>query len=193
MCTLSRLMLSLVLVLVCSAAQAQFMPDYGQLSPNVPRNEPKWTDRLVPSGNLSFNVSGNNIFLDVSPGVMYAVTPKWIIGPGVNFMYRSFSNVSSTTYGGRVSSRYTVFQSVFLSADYLLLNVERIPLSATDEGGRLWYSMPLVGGGMYFPFTDRVAGFIGIQYNLNQNRALNPYRQFGPPLEGLILNVGVGF
>lgn len=165
-------------------ADAQFVPDYGQLKPNTPRAAERWQDRLVYAGNISFNFSANNTFIDVSPAVLYAVTPKFLIGPGVNYLYRRFDfgnnqRVDGHNYGGRIMSRYTIYQNFYAAGELLAMNVDAPSTLIGGENSREWFVNPQLGGGAYFQLSGRSAFTVTVLYNFNQDMRLNPYRFFG--------------
>lgn len=174
----------LISVLATKKAVAQYVPDYGQqtASPSQPA-APKFWDRVVPFGNFGMSFSSNYSFVDVSPGLLYAFTPKFQAGAGANYLYRSFDygnnfKLSSSNYGGRLVGRYTVYKNIFAAAEYMLLNVETYKDIASQETERVWFNNPSVGGGAYLPIGGRSAFSISVMYMLNNDQRLNPYRNF---------------
>jgi hypothetical protein len=90
---------------------------------------------LFTGGSLAMSF-GTFTYVDVSPLLGYRFTPKFSVGTGFTYIYfkdnrapitnssTNYGSNSSSIYGGRLFSRYLIFESLFAHAEYEVLNRE---------------------------------------------------------------------
>lgn len=139
--------------------------------------------RLEFGGSLGLSFGSQSTFIDLSPTVGYRVTDNFTagLGPVFNYISQEFIGIGREKFiitGGRLFSRYIVFENLFLMGEYNMLSYKE-PFA--DR--RLVHRLPLGGG--YRQGAGRGNVYIMIMYDLlheNNNTVLNP----------LIFNVGFG-
>jgi hypothetical protein len=133
-------------------------------------------ERFFWGGNLGLRL-GNPTFVDLSPLVGYMVTDRLSFGVGAIYNYYSYSYLGYkyelNLYGGRLYSRYFIFENVFLQAGWDRINRDN-PYSFTP-GARIWVDNLLVGAGFRYRVSDNISVMASGMWNLNQG-PLSPYQ-----------------
>lgn len=148
--------------------------------------------RLQLGGDIGLSFGNQSGFVMVSPLVGYQVTSRFSGGLGPMFehyWYRPSVNdkVSATVVGGRIYSRYQIFNFLFAHGEFALINykvkvnnlsdniwLKRLPLG-------LGYSQRLGGGNTY----SYLMFLYDVLYDPN-----SPY-QMGNVYNGLIFRAGI--
>jgi len=122
-------------------------------------------DRLYFGGGLDVSFGSNITVLGVSPLLGYMITSKLSSGIGVIYQYYKDNNFDFSTniYGGRIFSRYNIFNPFLLYNEYEVISFERSVLS--DEG-REAVSAYYVGGGISQPLGRNAAITLIVLYDL---------------------------
>jgi hypothetical protein len=174
------------LTLISSWAQIQGDTIRKPVSPR----ENKW-DRWLWGGYLTLQF-GTVTVIAISPQVGYFITPRMLLGGGLNYEYYSEKwyndHISSSIYGGRVYNEYIVYTAMqrtnklkpnfsFVShIEYELLNLDR-DFSNPDlvkTSNRFWVHGLLLGGGFRQHIGRRSSFNIVLLYNII-NDSRSPY------------------
>lgn len=138
-------------------------------------DRPSFRDRLFLGGNIGLSFGDIN-YVELSPLVGYVINNRASAGIGVTYQYLEFvrTRVSSSVYGGRIFSRYTVFPNVFAHAEYEQLNLQ---FFRPKDGKvvREWVPGLLLGGGYFQPFGRRGGVTLMLLYNLLHDPVRSPY------------------
>lgn len=122
------------------------------------------SERLSFGGNLGLQI-GNPTLIDVSPTLGYKVTPKFMPGIGLTYIYYGYTYsgqyVSTHVYGGRLFARYNVWQQLFLHTEFEMLNFEDY-----QTNGRQWVPAWLAGGGYTQSLGGHSTVYIMVLWNL---------------------------
>lgn len=161
----------------------------GVVAQSAPQKQKSdFMDRVRLGGYLGLQF-GSITLVDISPMLMYGITPKLYSGVGFTYIYfkdkRYTPEYSSNTYGGRLFLQYLIWQGLFAHVEYELLNVDFFD-PVTFERGRTNLNNFFVGGGYRQAIGGRAFASITILYNLNDSR-YSPYQN---PL--LRIGFGVG-
>ncbi|WP_194776511.1 hypothetical protein [Pararhodonellum marinum] len=153
-----------------------------------PEQKAPLLDRMYFGGNFSLQF-GDVTFIDISPLAGLMVTPRFSTGLGVTYQYLNFRffNQSNNIYGGRVFTRYNVFNNIFLHGEYESLNTVFTRVDpATNETAfvREWVPGLFLGGGYFVPFGRRGGANVTLLYNILHDNVRSPY------FEPLIIRVG---
>lgn len=144
-------------------------------------------DRLFFGGNLGLQF-GTITIIDVSPLAGYKITDRLAAGIGITYQYyndKRFTPAFSTSiYGGRVFSRFTVIENLFAHVEYEVLNYDALfvdPYGYFNKD-RVTANNFYVGGGYRQSIGGKAALEILILYNLNesaQSLYQNPIMRMG--------------
>ena len=116
--------LGLVFLLTVVTAKAN-----GLLSPTdsliLSRSKPEtvgkrsaWRDKVSLGGNFAVQLS-ESLVIDVSPTTGYRITPRWVAGGGVTYIYMSGKSASAqSVYGGRTFAQVGLARWLCLRAEY---------------------------------------------------------------------------
>lgn len=131
-------------------------------------------DRIYTGGGLQLSFGNNTTIVGASPIVGYMITDKWSAGIGATYLYYKFKfiDVSTSVYGGKVFTRYNIFNPVFLYTEYELLSFD----FTLGDGQDNRETIPAlnVGGGISQPL-GRVAAFqIILLYDLLHDNLRSP-------------------
>jgi hypothetical protein len=134
---------------------------------------------------------GSYTRIAVYPLVGYKFTPKFSGGVKVLYEYikdnRYVSSYEYSNYGGSVFTRYRVFPSLYLHAEYEMVNYQLFNFNG--EQYRDWVPFLYLGGG----YSQNLGGKAWLNFQvlfdvLQDSRS--PYRQWEPIIS---IGVGVGF
>jgi len=158
----------LVFILFTSAAMAQrqFYP-----GDSIP-----FKDRLYFGGNFGMQF-GTVTLIDFSPLVGVMITPKFSSGVGLTYQYfndRRYIGGETSSYGGRLFSRYNVLPNIFLHAEYESINFDNYNL-ISDKFERIWSNALFLGGGYFAPFGPRGGANFTFLYNVLHDNLRSPY------------------
>ena len=143
-------------------------------------NQPqeKFSDHLYFGG--SFGVQfGSQTYIELAPIVGYKFTQRFSAGLGLKYIYYKFNdnysnyNYTSNIYGGGPFARFTVFDGLFLHAEYEILNLE-IPDSYYQKYTRQNVTSVFLGGGYRQMIGDRSSLDFLFLYNINES-SYSPY------------------
>ena len=133
-------------------------------------------DRLYFGGNFGMQF-GTVTLIDASPLVGVMITPKSSSGVGVTYQYfndRRFIGGETSSYGGRLFSRYNVLPNIFLHAEYESINFDNYNFR-TDDFERIWSNALFLGGGYFAPFGPRGGANFTFLYNMLHDNLRSPY------------------
>jgi hypothetical protein len=133
-------------------------------------------DRLYYGGNFGMQF-GTVTLIDFSPLVGVMITPKFSSGVGITYQYfndRRYIGGETSSYGGRLFSRYNIFPNIFLHAEYESINFDNYNLF-TDQFERIWSNALFLGGGYFAPFGPRGGANFTFLYNVLHDNLRSPY------------------
>ncbi|MEB2775605.1 hypothetical protein SYJ56_09810 [Algoriphagus sp. D3-2-R+10] len=133
-------------------------------------------DRLYYGGNFGMQF-GTVTLIDFSPLVGVMITPKFSSGVGITYQYfndKRFIGGETSSYGGRLFSRYNIFPNIFLHAEYESINFDNYNLF-TDQFERIWSNALFLGGGYFAPFGSRGGVNFTFLYNVLHDNLRSPY------------------
>jgi hypothetical protein len=133
-------------------------------------------DRLYYGGNFGMQF-GTVTLIDFSPLVGVMITPKFSSGVGITYQYfndRRYIGGQSSSYGGRLFSRYNVLPNIFLHAEYESINFDNYNL-ISDRFERIWSNALFLGGGYFAPFGPRGGANFTFLYNVLHDNLRSPY------------------
>lgn len=149
--------------------------------------KPAWKDKLRYGGNFWLGFWGA-FYVDVSPMVGYEVTNKGtVVGLGANLIYQGvFNGGGDFIYGPKIFVRQPVFRSIFVQAEYEMMNAYSNQFYSFNAGTpvtdikKKWEGSPLIGAGFYQGRQGQKGGYLALMYNL------------GYPNRGFISPQGLG-
>lgn len=191
---MKNLLLLLTLFFFLSTTiSAQYTKEDEKPENNNSLSDVPFKDRLFTGGNLGFGVSGNFLYLDVSPIIGYKLTTK--LGAGVGIRYSLlrdlYYKINYTNYGGSVFARYMVIPQAFLHAEFEGLRTYDFNPMSSNYGERDMAYMGLVGAG--YSLGEGVSFSVLVLYDLIDH-INSPYRNaylLGPAGPPVILRGGI--
>lgn len=149
--------------------------------------KPAWKDKLRYGGNFWLGFWGA-FYVDVSPMVGYEVTNKGtVVGLGANLIYQGvFNGGGDFIYGPKIFVRQPVFRSIFVQAEYEMMNAYSNQFYSFNAGTpvtdikKKWEGSPLIGAGFYQGRQGQRGSYLALMYNL------------GYPNRGFISPQGLG-
>lgn len=150
-------------------------------------------ERIVTGGGFGLGFGSNQDFISVSPMIGYRITTKFLAGTGVTYRYTKYKfyspAITLTDYGFNPFMRYTIFNNVFLQAEFEHLNYE-FPVT-TEESTRKTFNSFLAGGGYIQPVGDKAAFYVTALYNFSYREP--KAGEYSPYYSPLILRAGINF
>ena len=150
-------------------------------------------ERIVVGGGLGLSFGSQQDFLSIAPMIGYRVTERMLAGTGITYRYTKYKYYSPAIklidYGFNPFVRYTIFNGIFVHAEYEYLNYE-FPTDV-NETMRTGYNSFLAGGGFLQPIGDKAAFYLLALYNFSY-REVQP-GQYSPYTTPLILRGGITF
>jgi len=135
--------LLIALTLIAGIQFASAQQEFGENS--------SFLDRLYTGGGMTLSVGNQITVIGASPVLGYMITNQLSAGIGVTYMYyrNSFYDLSTSIYGGKVFTQYTVYAPVFLYSEYQALSYATSFLDG-NENREIIPSLN-VGGGIMQP------------------------------------------
>jgi hypothetical protein len=133
-------------------------------------------DRLYFGGNFRMQF-GTVTLIDFSPLVGVMITPKFSSGVGVTYQYfndQRYIGGETSSYGGRLFSRYNVLPNIFLHAEYESINFDNYNF-LSERFERIWSDALFLGGGYFAPFGPRGGANFTFLYNVLHDNLRSPY------------------
>ncbi len=133
-------------------------------------------DRLYYGGNFGMQF-GTITLIDFSPLVGVMITPKFSSGIGITYQYfndKRFLGGETSSYGGRLFSRYNVLPNIFLHAEFESINFDNYNFSS-ERFERIWSNGLFLGGGYFVPFGSRGGANFTFLYNVLHDNLRSPY------------------
>jgi len=164
----------------CAPAYGQYVGSdtvktYQKISKPPQQNSDSFSDRVNFGGNFGLSF-GTITAIDISPLVVYRVSDKIQVGPGLTYIYYNYKqgryNYTTTQFGGRFFGRYFILPDVFAHAEIEALN---IGVQNADYRGRFTQVYPLLGGGYKQAFGNNGGVFVTALYNLNYQTNKSAY------------------
>ncbi|MBN3521724.1 hypothetical protein JYB62_17075 [Algoriphagus lutimaris] len=133
-------------------------------------------DRLYFGGNFGMQF-GSVTLLDLSPLVGVMITPRFSSGLGVTYQYfndKRYIGGETSSYGGRIFSRYNVLPNIFTQAEFESINFDNYNI-LQDRFERIWANSLFLGGGYFAPFGPRGGANFTFLYNVLHDNLRSPY------------------
>ena len=180
------------LLLCCSVSALTFGQSRHKNDDNSLEGVPL-KERIVVGGGLGLRFGSQVDVVSLSPMIGYKLTQKLMAGSSVTYRYTKYKyfspSIKLTDYGVSPFVRYTIFNGIFVQAEYEYLNYE-FPESATSTL-RKGYNSFLAGGGFIQPIGDKAAFYLLALYNFSY-QSVNP-GEYSPYPNPLILRGGITF
>lgn len=155
-----------------------------------PKQKSSFASKLYYGGNIGLSF-GSYTMIGVYPLVGYKLTPKLSLGVKLSYQYVSDSRYTQTyttsNYGWSVFARYRLIPSLYVHAEYEMINYELYNYDGTSS--REWVPFMLVGAG----YSKSIGGkaFVNVQVLFDVLQDENsPYNNWDPFFS---VGVGVGF
>lgn len=129
---------------------------------------------------------GSNTSVILSPEMGYLFTDNFSVGGGIIYQYYSSKlyNYETTIYGGKVFSKYFIWQDLYVMGILEVVSLERkyydLANRYPDTQNRFWFASPLVGIGYMQRFSNKGGVGISLLFNLNQDMNSPYYYQSMP-------------
>lgn len=148
-------------------------------------------ERIVTGGGVGLGFGSTQDYISFSPMIGYKITEKFLAGTGITYRYTKYKYftpaIKLIDYGFNPFLRYTLFNNIFVQAEYEYLNYE-FPESVL-ETKRDSFSSLLAGGGFFQPIGDKAVLFVMALYNFSY---VEPkIGEYSPYYSPLILRAGV--
>jgi hypothetical protein len=131
-------------------------------------------ERIMTGGGLGMGFGSDQDFISVSPMIGYRITERMLAGTSITYRYTKYKFFSPaiklTDYGLSPFVRYTVFNNIFVQAEYEYLNFEfpaRHPVTQEIVTTRKDFTGFFAGGGFMQPLGDRAFFFVMALYNFS--------------------------
>lgn len=143
-----------------------------------PQSKRSFKDKLYFGGYLGLQF-GTYTSIDISPLIGYRVTPDFNVGIGVLYTYTSFDYGGTigqhgySSWGGRLTTNYTLFNILVLGAEYQYRTVELynvVEQSFEDQGVNILF----LGGGIRQKVGRNAFMFLLAYYDVLQEE-YSPY------------------
>jgi hypothetical protein len=155
--------------------------------PRPPKNPFK--NKLYTGGGFGLQI-GDNTYIAVSPILGYNITQKLSVGVGGSYQYARFRqfDVSSSTFGGSVFTRYIIWRSIFAYVEYEQLNLDYFELRNNSlYRKRVNIRSLFAGGGIRQMLGENAAVVLMILYNFNDT----PYSPYTNPVFRFGFEIGL--
>lgn len=177
------------LFLASTLANAQYYQEKTKESQQQELSSKSFWERVHFGGGLAASF-GSFTSVMVAPNALYEVTPNFMAGVGLNYIYlnqkiTNLSNssdlsVKSSIYGGKILAYYTIFDQILLSGEFEHnYRTTSIPDGLTlNIPNAYWKSALFVGLGYMVPFGNGGGIIISLSYDLLYDENLSI---FGSP------------
>ncbi|MDA0196111.1 MAG: hypothetical protein O2887_14155 [Bacteroidetes bacterium] len=131
-------------------------------------------DRVYTGGGINLSIGSNVTIIGASPILGYMITDKLSAGIGVTYMYYRLNraDLSTSIYGGKVFTQYTVYQPIILYSEYQALSYDFVLGDGIDD--REIISSLNVGGGIMQPIGSVVNFQLLLLYDLLYDNLKSP-------------------
>ena len=153
-----------------------------------PQNKKSFKDRLYFGGYLGLQF-GTYTSIDISPLIGYRVTPDFNVGIGVLYNYTSFDygppvgQHGYSSWGGRLTANYTLFNLLALGIEYQYRNVETVYNVVEQSFETQGVNILFLGGGIRQKVGGNTYMFLMAYYDVLQEE-YSPYNN-------VVLRIGV--
>ena len=152
-----------------------------------PKSKRSFKERIYVGGYLGLQF-GTYTSIDISPLVGYRITPDFNVGIGILYTYTSFDYGGTigqhgySSWGGRLTANYTLFNLLVLGAEYQYRTVELYNVfeQAFETQG---VNVLVLGGGIRQRVGGNTSMFIMAYYDVLQEE-YSPYNS-------VVLRIGV--
>ena len=122
---------------------------------------------------------GTYTYIQATPIVGYVFNDKLFAGVSGTYIYQSQklgngAKISYNIYGVSLMGRYTIYEGLFLNAEYEALNYAYYDYVSNSDR-RIWVNSPFIGAGYISSFDNFRGPYIMALYNLNYNPNTTPY------------------
>jgi hypothetical protein len=140
---------------VQTVQQAEPTPPPAQKQPS--KKVARKGKRLYFGGNVAFNV-GSYTRIGIYPMVGFKILPKLSVGAKIGYEYikdkRWAEDYETSNYGWSLFSRWRIFRSLYLHAEYQSTNYDLYDSNGNSD--REWVNFLLLGGGYSQPLGGNV-------------------------------------
>lgn len=145
----------------------------------VPANE-----RIVTGGGFGLGFGNVQDYVSVSPILGYALTKKLIVGTGVSYRYTKYKlvspSVSFNDYSINPFVRFTIYNGIFIQAEYEHMNFEYL-INSQGETNRNSFNSFMAGGGFVQPLGSKASLFLMALYNFSYTASTSVYTPYQSP------------
>jgi hypothetical protein len=150
----------------------------GSTTPAKSSDELSFWKNIRMGGNFSA-AFGTYTYIQLTPIVGYVFNGKLFTGVSGTYIYQSEkqsngAKISYNIYGMSAIGRYSVYEGLFLNAEYETLNYSLYDVKSNTER-RVWVNSPLIGAGYISSFDNFRGPYIMVLYNLNYDPNTTPY------------------
>ena len=173
-------MLAVFMVIIATSGHAQYQ-NLGNANQSAPRENPWFV-----GGMLGGSFSSNGGSFEVSPLVGYKVTPDFLVGTRLTYIYSKYYGTSYNDYGGSLFAQYKFLRFLLAHIEYEVLSVEYFNNIINDNERRTINSL-FIGGGLYQSMGGRGFATISILYNVLETQ----YSPYSNPVIRIGFGVGL--
>jgi len=161
-----NLIVVIAVVLLAGIGTASAQQEFGENS--------SFLDRLYTGGGMNLSIGSNVMIIGASPVLGYMITDKLSAGVGITYMYYkdNRADLSTSIYGGKVFTQYTVFAPFFLYSEYEALSYDFLLGDGIDDRGII--PSLNVGGGIMQPIGSVVNFQFMVLYDLLYSNIKSP-------------------
>ena len=150
-------------------------------------------DRVYVGGGFGASISSFYTNIEVSPLAGYMLTDRWSAGLGLTYIYSNnkFWDIKQNITGGRVFTRYQLFNFLFAHSEYEHLFLKIKEFANTPQESTYSIDVPglLIGGGLSSGSGARSMAYLMVLYNVIHDPAR--YYNESPVLFRFGFNVGL--
>jgi len=149
-------------------------------------------ERIFTGGGMGMSFGSYQDYIAISPMIGYRITEKFWGGSSFTFRYTKYKATTPSfklyDYGINPFLRYSIFENIFIQAEYEYLNYE-YPYSADGTTIRKTFDSFLAGGGFMQPIGDKAAFYVLALYNFSYQDPLP--QDYSPYYSPWIIRAGV--
>jgi len=153
-----------------------------------PQSKKSFKERLYFGGYIGLQF-GTFTSIDISPLIGYRITPDFNVGIGVLYNYTSWDygppvgQHGYSSWGGRLTSNYTLFNFIVLGVEYQYRMVETVYNVADNSFETQGINVLFLGGGIRQKVGGNTYMFLMAYYDVLQEQ-YSPY-------DNVVLRIGV--
>lgn len=136
---------------------------FGQEEPIKPKSE--FWKKVRFGGGLGLNFGNNTTNISVTPSALYQPNEYIAFGPGLNYTYQKFGDLSTSLFGGSAIVIANPINFLQISGEF-----EQLRVNQSIEGGAdidpFWNTAIFFGAGYRLNIGGNSLGAIGIRYNV---------------------------